>query len=119
MMVDELEKENPHIFEDPDTTFMDLYMKSGLYITEIIKRLYRNAKIKALYPNERERLKHIIENQVYGFAPSSIIFGIAIAYIFGFDKGTEGISREHFYNIDTTPYAKEGTLDKLFDEVIQ
>ena len=119
MMVDELEKENPHIFEDPDKTFMDLYMKSGLYITEIIKRLYRNAKIKALYPNERERLKHIIENQVYGFAPSSIIFGIAIAYIFGFDKGTEGISREHFYNIDTTPYAKEGTLDKLFDEVIQ
>ena len=49
----------------------------------------------------------------------AFIYGIAIAYIFGFDKGTEGISREHFYNIDTTPYAKEGTLDKLFDEVIQ
>lgn len=62
MMVDELEKENPHIFEDPDKTFMDLYMKSGLYITEIVKRLYRNDKIKVLYPDGHERLKHIIEN---------------------------------------------------------
>ena len=41
-MVDLLEQENPHIFEDPKKTFADLYMKSGLYITEIVRRLYNN-----------------------------------------------------------------------------
>ena len=31
-MVDELEKENPNIFADSTKTYIDLYMKSGLYI---------------------------------------------------------------------------------------
>lgn len=42
MMVDRLEENNPGCFDDPDKTFADLYMKSGLYITEIVKRLYRS-----------------------------------------------------------------------------
>ena len=40
-MVDMLEEENPGCFDMPDKTFIDLYMKSGLYITEIVKRLYK------------------------------------------------------------------------------
>ena len=38
-MVDELEENVPGCFDDPENTFADLYMKSGLYITEIVKRL--------------------------------------------------------------------------------
>ncbi|MFV0555615.1 MAG: hypothetical protein ACK5LM_00710 [Lactovum sp.] len=38
MMVDKLEEENPEIFKNPETTFIDLYAKSGLYITELVKR---------------------------------------------------------------------------------
>ncbi len=34
-MVDLLEQENPGCFDDPGKTFLDPYMKSGLYITEI------------------------------------------------------------------------------------
>ena len=41
-MVDMLEQENPGCFDMPDKTFIDLYMKSGLYITEIVKRLYQS-----------------------------------------------------------------------------
>ena len=33
-MVDMLEQENPVCFDDPTHTFADLYMKSGLYITD-------------------------------------------------------------------------------------
>lgn len=33
MMVDQLDENNPGCFDDPDKTFADLYMKSGLYIT--------------------------------------------------------------------------------------
>ena len=35
-------KENPGIFDDPSKTFIDLYMKSGLYIAELVKRLYNS-----------------------------------------------------------------------------
>lgn len=49
-MVDHLEKENPGIFEDDTKTFIDLYMKSGLYITEIVKRLFNNPVMKENIP---------------------------------------------------------------------
>lgn len=115
-MVDALEKENPGIFDDPNRTFADLYMKSGLYITEIVKRLFRSPALKKQFPEEQVRLKHILENQVFGFAPSQIIYDIAIAYIFGFDKSANGISHRNFIMTDTTPYAKEGKLDELIQE---
>lgn len=115
-MVDALEQENPGIFDDPNRTFADLYMKSGLYITEIVKRLFRSPVLKKQFPEEQARLKHILENQVFGFAPSQIIYDIAIAYIFGFDKSGDGISHRNFIMTDTTPYAKEGKLDELIQE---
>lgn len=115
-MVDALEKENPGIFDDTNRTFADLYMKSGLYITEIVKRLFRSSALKKQFPEEQARLKHILENQVFGFAPSQIIYDIAIAYIFGFDKSANGISHRNFIMTDTTPYAKEGKLDELIQE---
>ena len=76
-MVDYLEKENPNVFDDPNATFADLYMKSGLYITEIVKRLYANPVMKQFYPDDRERILHIINHQVYGLAPTRIIYLIA------------------------------------------
>ncbi|MDS2370254.1 restriction endonuclease, partial [Streptococcus pneumoniae] len=60
-MVDDLEKENPGIFDDPSKTFIDLYMKSGLYIAELVKRLYNSNGLKEAFPNPEERLKHILE----------------------------------------------------------
>ena len=61
MMVDQLVETEPHIFESPDKTFVDFYMKSGLYITEIVKRLYRNKVLKSIIPDDKERVKHILE----------------------------------------------------------
>lgn len=79
MMVDKLEEENPGIFSDPSQTFADLYVKSGMYITEIVKRL--NEGLKDEIPDRSQRLKHIFENQVYAIAPSNIIYNIAKNYI--------------------------------------
>lgn len=114
MMVDALDDENPGIFDDSSKTFCDLYMKSGLYITEIVKRLYNSPVIRQEFPDDKARIKHILENQVYGFAPSNIIYGIATNFIFG--ELDESISREHFKAIDTTPYAKDGTMQELLDK---
>lgn len=116
-MVDDLEANNPGIFDDPDKTFSDLYMKSGLYITEIVKRLYRSEKMKQLYPDDHERIKHIMEHQVYGFAPTRIIYLIATNYIFGFDESLKDSTMEkHFKQIDAAEYAKEGTLQEVVQQ---
>lgn len=112
MMVQKLEDEDPHIFEDPDKTFVDLFMKSGLYITELVKRLFNNEVMKEKIPDDEERLKHILEEQLYGLAPSDIIYHIAINYIFSFDP-EQSISRKNFKNVDTRPAVKEGKLDEL------
>jgi len=115
-MVEMLEHENPGCFDMPDKTFIDLYMKSGLYITEIVKRLYQSEELKRLYPDRTERLKHIFEKQVYGLAPTEIIYKIATNFILGFDKDVE-IKKHNFRQVDALPYAKEGTLDQLMDEL--
>lgn len=111
-MVDMLEQENPHIFEDPEKTFADLYMKSGLYITEIVRRLYCNPVMKQKIPNEKERILHILSHQVYGFAPTRIIYLIATRFILGFDPSLRP-EQSHFHQVDTVPYAKEGRLEEL------
>lgn len=113
-MVEELEKENPGIFDDPTKTFIDLYMKSGLYITELVKRLYNSQGLQVAYPNGNDRLKHILEKQVYGFAPTTIIHKIALEFIFGTLPDT--ISRKNFLQVDTVPYAKEGKMQELIDK---
>ncbi len=114
-MVDLLEEENPHIFEDPQKTFADLYMKSGLYITEIVRRLYNNEKMRSLIPDDRERILHILRHQVYGFAPTEIIYRIATRYILGFDTSLSP-EQSNFRQVDTIPYAKRGRMEELIEE---
>ena len=115
-MVDMLETENPGCFDDPDKTFIDLYMKSGLYITEIVKRLYQSERMKEQFPDPKERLRHIFEKQVYGLAQTEIIYHIALSYILGFNEGMEDI-KHNFRQLDALPYAKEGTLQEKLDEL--
>ena len=115
-MVDLLEEENPGCFDMPDKTFIDLYMKSGLYITEIVKRLYQSEKMKEMFPDRKDRLRHIFEKQVYGLAPTEIIYRIATSYILGFDEDVE-ITKHNFRQVDALPFAKEGTLEQELDRL--
>ena len=115
-MVDELEENNPGCFDDPDNTFADLYMKSGLYITEIVKRLFKSEGLKNAFPDENDRIRHILKKQVYGMAPTRIIYLIATNYILGFDESLKG-ETTHFVQADAAAAAKEGELAELVDEV--
>ncbi|MGB2575215.1 DEAD/DEAH box helicase family protein [Leuconostoc citreum] len=116
MMIDKLQEESPEDFSDPDKTFVDLYIKSGLYITEIVKRLYVGLEEKI--PDPDQRLKHILEHQVYGFAPSEIIYNIARNFIFGFDQRANNIDSSHVVCLDTTPFARgEGDFEAKCDEL--
>lgn len=115
-MVDMLEQENPGCFDMPDKTFIDLYMKSGLYITDIVKRLYQSNVMKEQFPQKEERLRHIFEKQVYGLAPTEIIYKIATNYILGFDEDVV-ITKHNFRQVDALEYAKNGTLEEMLDKI--
>lgn len=114
MMIDSLERESPEIFLSPDSTFIDLYMKSGMYITEIVKRLVANTQ--HLYDSRENCVKYILEHQVYGLAPTGVLNGITNAYIFGFDESND-ISRHNFTQYDLLPNAKEGTVGRKLAEL--
>ena len=113
-MLNTLETENPGIFSNPNLTFCDLYVKSGLFLTETAKRL--NHGLANIITDEQARLKHIFENQLFGFAPTQIIYDIAANYIYG---GFPEISRQNLKKKDLTEQFKKGEpLNMKFDVVI-
>ena len=114
-MVDMLEEENPGCFDRDDKTFIDLYMKSGMYIAEIVKRLYQSDDMKTKYPDGEARLRHIFEHQVYGLAPTEIIYRIATRFLLGFSEDVN-ISEHHLRQMDALEYAREGTLEVELDK---
>lgn len=116
-MLDMFEEENPGCFDDPSNTFADLYMKSGLYITEIIKRLFNSDGMKRAFSDDRARLDHILEHQVFGMAPSEIIYQIATHYILGYDGEIGAGCDTNFIMADAAELAKEGTLAEYVETV--
>ena len=116
MMVNKLEEQDPSLFTRTDSTFIDLYMKSGMYITEIVKKLFKNTRKH--YNSDHECLKHILENQVFGLSPTSILQGITQAYIFGFDTERK-ILRKNFIQHDLTPQAREDSAKQKLQELLK
>ena len=114
LMTNNLEEQDPSLFTRTDSTFIDLYMKSGMYITEIVKKLFHNSR--RYYTSNDECLKHILENQVYGLSPTPILQGITQAYIFGFDIDLK-ISRKNFVQHDVTPEAQQGNAKEKLQEL--
>ena len=54
------------LFEDPNTTFLDPFTKSGVFLREIAKRLLKGLETKI--PDLQERIDHIFKKQLYGIA---------------------------------------------------
>jgi hypothetical protein len=103
-MVEMLQNDHPKLFTDPKTVFCDLYVKSGLFLTEVAKRLY--AGLEKQIPNKDERIKHILENQIYGYAPTEILYKISTNFIG---------SSKNICQKNTIPFCKNGTLQKELD----
>lgn len=54
------------LFRSPDSTFLDPFSKSGVFLREIVKRLNRG--LESLMPDRQLRIDHILHNQVFGIA---------------------------------------------------
>ncbi len=115
MMISDLEANQPELFKSTESKFIDLYMKSGMYIAEVVKRIFINTRHH--YGSDSECIKHILENQVYGLAPTKVLHDITQSFIFGFENNRD-VQRRNFAQHDLLPEAKDGTalstLNKLF-----
>jgi len=111
MMVDLLEEQAPEIFKNKETTFIDLYAKSGLYLTEIAKRLF--VGLKEAIPNEDERIRWILKRQLYGCAPSNIIYNMVKNYVYA---GFPEVDDSNLLELDLTEAAKEGQVKQVLAE---
>ncbi|MGX7086888.1 DEAD/DEAH box helicase family protein [Gemelliphila palaticanis] len=112
MMLDNLEKNYPSIFKDKNKKFIDLYVKSGLYLTEIAKRLFKGLENEI--PFVEERIKWIFEKQLFGFAPSNIIYNIAKNFIYG---ELDYIRKINLIECDLIPIVENKKLEEKLKEV--
>lgn len=66
-MLDMLPQE---LFTDPNTTFLDPAVKSGVFLREIAKRLLKG--LEPVIPDLQERIDHIFQKQLFGIAITEI-----------------------------------------------
>lgn len=54
------------LFQNPNTTFLDPFTKSGVFLREIVKRL--DVGLADKIPDRQQRIDHILHKQVFGIA---------------------------------------------------
>ncbi len=63
------------LFENPETTFLDPFTKSGVFLREIASRL--NKGLASQMPDDQQRIDHILTKQVFGLAISELTWLLA------------------------------------------
>lgn len=63
------------LFENSETTFLDPFTKSGVFLREIASRL--NKGLASQMPDEQKRVDHIFTKQVFGIATSELTWLLA------------------------------------------
>lgn len=71
LMVEYIERQNPTIFCSPNSKFFDPAAKSGLFLTEVIKKLFFN--LRQNFSSDHDCLIHILTNQIYAWSQNSFL----------------------------------------------
>jgi type II restriction enzyme len=80
-MLDTLAEEDPGIFTDPGRTFADLFSTAGLFLMELVRRL--DTGLAAEFPDQEERLRHILTSQIFEMSHNEILHRITIEAVSG------------------------------------
>ncbi|MBQ5557281.1 MAG: hypothetical protein IIT36_01565 [Aeriscardovia sp.] len=70
--------------------------------------------MRRLFPDDRQRLRHIFEKRMFGAAPTGIIFRIAEHYTLGFLEDADTGWNTRFVLDDTEKRSEERSLDGQF-----
>ena len=92
-MLDLLPKE---LFSSPDTTFLDPFCKSGVFLREIVKRLDRG--LQEVIPDRRQRIDHILHHQVFGIAITELTSYLSRRSVYCSKAADGKYSVSHFSN---------------------
>lgn len=121
-MVDLVEEANPGIFTDPTKTFADLFSTAGLFLMELVRRL--DAGLADKFPDQQERLKHILTSQIFEMSHNEILHRITIEAVSGGVEERQRWMEEsgHFRvgNLaEMTPETRHSIVDDMLTEGTQ
>lgn len=74
-----------------DTTFLDPACKSGIYLHEIYLKLMDTPAMIQEFPDNAERRKHILQNQLYGIALNPMCQLMSTRTVYGTIQGDNNI----------------------------
>ena len=77
------------LFSNPNSTFLDPFSKSGVFLREIVKRLDRG--LESRIPDRQERIDHILHTQVYGIAITELTSYLSRRSLYCSNTPTENI----------------------------
>ena len=74
-----------------DTTFLDPCCKSGVFLHEIYLKLMETPSMIQDFPDQAERRKHILQNQLYGISPNGMCQLMSTRTVYGTIQGENNI----------------------------
>lgn len=74
-----------------DTTFLDPCCKSGVFLHEIYLKLMETSSMVQEFPDQVERRKHILQNQLYGISPNGMCQLMSTRTVYGTIQGENNI----------------------------
>lgn len=74
-----------------DTTFLDPCCKSGVFLHEIYLKLMETSSMIQEFPDNAERRKHILQNQLYGISPNGMCQLMSTRTVYGTIQGENNI----------------------------
>lgn len=83
-MVTKLQEARPDIFHSVTTKFLDPSSKSGLFLAEIVRRLFLNTR--SCYGTDQDCLCHILTEQIYSWSPHEIFQRSTINTVLSFSR---------------------------------
>lgn len=82
------------------TTFLDPAVKSGVYLVEIFNRFMETPSLIKEFPDNKERSKHILKNQIFGIAIDNLSCLTAQRNLYGYIGGESNIRTiENYINL--------------------
>jgi type II restriction enzyme len=119
MMVDMLETENPGIFSDPTKTFVDPFSTAGLFLMELVRRL--DIGLSDAFPDQQERLRHILTSQVFEMSHNEILHRITIEAVSGgVPERRTWIQESGHFKVGNlarmTPEERQNMVDDMLEE---
>lgn len=67
----------------PESKFLDICCKSGIFLTSIREKLMNSKAMIESYPDDKERYKYITNNQLYGIAPNGQCQMYSVRAVYG------------------------------------